>query len=207
MRQWRGRKSRTEQSGNELCLCVEVLQLLFHRNGIRIARGNFATDAPETGSNICASTGVTKHNLKRPIIERETDEQLTADDAATSLVHRLFRRSHHRGTDVTRLLICRSVEKHGQVSHFLRRNELGGLLKVFHQLTAGGTKTKKGSLSRFRDFDITTWVVAARLGVVEAAYPGEVTLRSWPGLWLPHKWCPVASVIRGQIGGGGKQPI
>ena len=26
-----------------------------------------------------------------------------------------------------------------------------------------------GSLSRFRDFDITTWVVAARLGVVEGS--------------------------------------
>ena len=169
MKQWRGRKSRTDQSGGELCLCVEVLQLLFHRYAIRIAQRKFATDAPETGADICASTGVTKHGLKGAIIERETKEQLTADDAATSLVHRLFRRSDHRGTDVTRILVCRSVRRHGQASHFLRRSELGGLLKVFHQLTAGGTKTKKGSLSRFRDFDITTWVVGVRLGVVEGS--------------------------------------
>ena len=161
MKQWRGRKSRTDQSGDELCLCVEVLQLLFHRYAIRIARRNFATDAPETGADICASTGVTKHGLKRAIIERETEEQLTADDAATSLVHRLFRRSDHRGTDVTRILVCRSVRRHGQASHFLRRSELGGLLKVFHQLAAGGTKTKNGSLSRRGDFEVMARVVVA----------------------------------------------
>ena len=159
----------SDRSGDELCLCVEVLQLFFHRYAIRIPRRNFATDAPETGASICASTGVTKHGLKQAIMERETEEQVTADDAATSLVHRLFRKSDHRGTDVTRILVCRSVRRHGQASQFLQRSELGGLLKVFHQLTAGGTKTSEGSLSRFRDFDITTWVVAARLGVVEGS--------------------------------------
>ena len=41
----------------------------------------------------------------------------------------------------------------------------------------------------------------------KAAYPGGVTLISRPGLWLPDKWRPAAIVIRGQIGGGGKQPI
>ena len=136
----------TDRSGDELCLCVGVLRLFFHRYAIRIAQRNFATDAPETGAGICASTGVTKHGLRQAIIERETVEQLTADDAATSLVHRLFRRSDHRGTDVTRILVCRSVRRHGHASQFLRRSELGGLLKVFHGLTAGGTKTSERQL-------------------------------------------------------------
>ena len=35
--------------------------------------------------------------------------------------------------------------------------------------TQAARKRVKGSLSRFRDFDITTWVVAARLGVVEGS--------------------------------------
>ena len=62
----------TDRSGDELCLCVGVLPLFFHRYAIRIAQRNFATDAPETGAGICASTGVTKHGLLQAIIERET---------------------------------------------------------------------------------------------------------------------------------------
>ena len=37
---------------------------------------------------------------EQAMIERETGEQLTADEAAASLVHGLLRRTDHRGTDV-----------------------------------------------------------------------------------------------------------
>ena len=206
--QWLGKKSITDRSNDELYLCVEVLQLLFRRCSIRIARRSFAAYASETGAGICSSTGVIKHGLKQSIIKRVTEEHLTADDAATSLVHRFFRRSLHLGTDVMRILVCRSVRMHGHASQLLRRSELGGLLKLLHELTAGGTKTSEWQLIQ------VSCVLTSRPGLWlpdwgwwKAAYPGNVALASWPGLWLPDKWWPVTSVIWGQIGGGGEQPI
>ena len=95
-------------------------------------------------------------------------ELLTAGIAATSLVHRFFRTSDRLWTDVTRILVCRSVQKHGRASQFLRRSEVERLFKVFRELRTA-RKRMDGSLSRFCDFDITTWVVAARLGVVEGS--------------------------------------
>ena len=55
IKRWRGRKSKSDQSGDELCLCVKVLQLLLRQYGIRIPRRSLATDAPETGAVICTS--------------------------------------------------------------------------------------------------------------------------------------------------------
>ena len=69
MRQLRGRNSKSDQSGDELCLCVKVLQLLFHQYGTRVPRRNLATDPPETGADICTSADVTKDGLKRTVIK------------------------------------------------------------------------------------------------------------------------------------------
>ena len=161
-KQWRGRTSKSDQSNYELCLCVKVLQLLFRQYVIRIPRRNLATDAPETGAVICTSAGATKDGLKRAVIERETEKQLTANHAAPSLVHRLFRRFNHRRTDVTMILVCRSGLRHGQAAHFLRKVNLEDCSSFSTSLPRAKRK-KKGSLSGFRDFDITNWVVAASL--------------------------------------------
>ena len=98
--QWRGRKSLSDQSGDELCLCMGMVPLVFTDMRSELRKEIYATDASETGAGICMSTGVTKHGLKQAMIERETEEQLTADEAAASLVHGLLRRTDHRGTDV-----------------------------------------------------------------------------------------------------------
>ena len=60
------------------------------------------------------------------------------------------------------------------------RSEVGRLFKVFRELQTG-RKRMDGSLSRFCDFDITTWVVAARLGVVEGSLSRrrDFNIRAW----------------------------
>ena len=98
--QWHGRKSLSEQSGDELCLCMGMVPLIFTDMRSELRKEIYATDASETGAGICVSTGVTKYGLKQAMIEREMKEQLTADEAAASLVHGLLRRTDHRGTDV-----------------------------------------------------------------------------------------------------------
>ena len=170
---WRGRKSKTDRSGNQVYLSVGVRYL------IRIAQRKFATNAPETEAGFCASAGVTKDGLKGAIIKREMGELLSAGNAATSLVHRFFKRSDHLWADVTRILVYRSVRKHGRASQFLQ-SEVGRLFKVFRELQTG-RKRMDGSLSRFCDFDITTWVVAARLGVVEGSLSRrrDFNIRAW----------------------------
>ena len=45
MTQWRGKKLITDRSNDELYLCVELLQLLFHQCAMRIARRSFAAHA------------------------------------------------------------------------------------------------------------------------------------------------------------------
>ena len=149
MTQWRGRKSIADRSNDELYLCVDMLQLLFHRCAMKIVRRSLPAYPPETEAGICSSTGVIKQNLSQAIIKRVTEEDLTADDAATSLVHRFCRRSLRLGTDLFRILVCRSVRRHGHASQFLRKSELGGLLKVCIRPRAA-RKRMDGSLSRFR---------------------------------------------------------
>ena len=104
------------------------------------------------------------------------------------------------------ILVSRSVLRHGQAAYLLRKVNLEDCSR-FSTSSLRTERKKEGSLSRFRDFGITNWVVAAKVGFVVAAYPGVVILKSCPGLWLPDKRCPVPNVIRGQIGCGGKQLI
>ena len=94
-----GNRCQTEVATN--CACAwGWSRLIFTDMRSELRKEIYATDASETRAGICMSTGVTKHGLEQAMIERETGEQLTADEAAASLVHGLLRRTDHRGTDV-----------------------------------------------------------------------------------------------------------
>ena len=119
-----------------------MVPLIFTDMRSELRKEIYATDASETGAGICMSTGVTKHGLEQAMIERETGELLTADEAAASLVHGL--RSEELiivGLTSGWILACRSVRRHGRPPQLLRRSGVGRLFWVIHGLSEDGTST------------------------------------------------------------------